>query len=418
MHAERRCRPGDPGRRGREPGDRPHLLDRSDTGRVQRDDLAVVPDLRVVQPLLAGAQQLVGDVRLGAQADVPLGERAGAERLPDRVLPGLRVIGGRELGGACVARVREQVLDPHGPHDGLSLVRQHRGEEDEPPVLRARHVRVAARGHALAAPAIAAALHRRSDRAVLPLPRHRAEVVHRGDTVEERYLDLLSAARPPAGDERGDDAGRREVAAAGARDRRVDEDRPRSVAEDTALAEVEGAGLGLDDVLVRLDVPVGAGRAEPADRAVHERGVEPAQIVVGDAEALGDARCEGGDERVGRGGERAGLRPSVRGAQVGDDALLAAVEHERGGGVAQPQPVALRGLHLEHAGTVVGEQHPGERRGVAARAELEHGEAVENRLCHLCSRCRPGHRMEPRKRGRGNDTSTSLYDNLRAEVSS
>ena len=46
--------------------------------------------------------------------------------------------------------------------------------------------------------------------------------------------------------------------------------------------------------------------------------------------------------------------------------------------------VALRRFDLDHPGAVVGEEDARERRGLAARAELENRDTFEYWLRHLC----------------------------------
>jgi len=69
---------------------------------------------------------------------------------------------------------------------------------------------------------------------------------------------------------------------------------------------------------------------------------------------------------------RAHLRAPVLGAQVGHQALLAAVPHQEATAVLRAEAIALRRLDLHDSGAIVRQHHAGERGADAARPHLDH----------------------------------------------
>ena len=138
---------------------------------------------------------------------------------------------------------------------------------------------------------------------------------------------------------------------------------------------------------VAVGALAGARVAEAAHRGVDQGGPAGAQGFVAEADALHDPGAKVLDQGIGAVDQpqRHAAVPLV--AQVEDDAALVAVDAGkvatvvaalpiRGEGAEPPGEVALRGLHLDHVGTEVGEEHgaKGPRQGPG---QIEDGGARE-----------------------------------------
>ena len=365
MLAEPGGRPIDPRRRLGEARDRTDLLDRAPRHVGHGDGLTVVSDLLVLETFFAEPCELERDVRVGEEDLLPVLVRLCGHGFPEQVLPRLGVLGRGELRLLLESGVVEGVLHADRPAERLGLMGEHLGEDHPATVLRGHEEAVAARTHRA---------HRRgtvrgSRRALSVLPGHGAEVVERVEALQQGGLDVLAPPGRLACDERGEHAAERHVSGADAAQRRVDEDGAGPEAE---RAEAVQAGLGRHDALVRRDLRVGTDRAEASDRAGDEARIGPAETLASEAPVLGDAGTEPVDDDVRPVGQLPHARATLVGAQIRDDALLAAVPDQEAGRVFTPQAVSLGRLHLEHAGAVVGEQHAGHRRTDAAGAHLDH----------------------------------------------
>ena len=165
-----------------------------------------------------------------------------------------------------------------------------------------------------------------------------------------------------------------------ARGRRAGEDRTVTKGEDAAA---ERADLRLHDAFVGLELRVRPGRTEARDRAVHETGICCAERLVVEAPLLRPARRETDEEDVGLLDHRVHRTAAVFVAQVVHRAVLAPVPDEKARRSARAERVAFGGLDLHDARAVVGEQHPGERRRDAPRADLDDVQALTNRPRHV-----------------------------------
>ena len=141
-------------------------------------------------------------------------------------------------------------------------------------------------------------------------------------------------------------------------------------------------------------------RAEAADRGVDERrGWRRATVVASSPYLAQAARLEVLDHDVGAAGQLARQREIVLVAQVQRDRPLAPVDAQVVGGDAVAVGrgpgaglVAVGGLHLDHLGAHVGQQHRGVR---ACQHPREVGdEHTRQRACHVSSALRTGVRSD------------------------
>ena len=121
-------------RRVGEVGNRPDLADRP-MGRVHdRHHVTVVHDLRVLRSFFAGRRDLERDIGAGLEQGQPVLQVLLPKRLPEHVLPLLRVLGGGEPGQIGEPRIIQHVGDAGHLGQRLALVGQHRRGLDEAPV--------------------------------------------------------------------------------------------------------------------------------------------------------------------------------------------------------------------------------------------------------------------------------------------
>jgi hypothetical protein len=339
------------------------LAHRSDPGIVDGDDVAVVDDLGVIEALLTRHRHLEGDVGTRHEQREPVVEVLGAEGLEQEVLPRLGVVGVVEHREPAEPRLLDHVTDAGHRAQRPALVGQERGGLDEPPVAGCQQDAVAAgcRGR----PGVG--------RRLLALLDHELgdgghEVVEGLEAAHQRGVEGLAPPGALAHEQCAEDAGHRlhggAVAAPGDRE------------HDGAVAVAERAPsphprLGRDQRVVALQLGVWAGRPEPRDRAVDQLGVSRPERIRTDAPPPGGAGREALDHDVGAAGEAAQLLLAVACAQVGDQALLAAVPHHEPAGVEGAEPVALGRFHLDDPRPGISEDHPGQRRRDAPRAELQ-----------------------------------------------
>ena len=229
----------------------------------------------------------------------------------------------------------------------------------------------------------------------LPLARR-----HHQRGLEHRRLDVLPATGVEAREQRRVDAHRREERGAHAEPRRVGEDRSRSGrARSHSLGDLEVGKVGLvavhvgdraaevsallvHDAEARRHQRVVAG-ARPVSRMAsvrRDRAVDEARIVGEqrrrvDPEPLRRARRVALEQHVGIVREREEGCVVARRAEVELDA--ATTTQPCGVAGCAAERIATRRLDLHHIGSVIGEQHPGDRAGDAPR-QVEHPHSVQH----------------------------------------
>ena len=179
--------------------------------------------------------------------------------------------------------------------------------------------------------------------------------------VQQAEVDVLAAAGPESLDQGGADGQGGEEAAAEVADR---DPAPRRLAARLA-GDRHAAAHGLDDEVEGGQVAVGPVRAEGAQRAGDQVGLDRAHGLGGQAEAPHDAVTEVVDHRVGGPDQlEEDLAPSLR-AEVDGHALLVPVDGQEVGALPVherrshgPDGIALLGvLDLDHLGPHVRQQH-------------------------------------------------------------
>ena len=143
----------------------------------------------------------------------------------------------------------------------------------------------------------------------------------------------------------------------------------------TEVATGPQPGACGDQRVVSLDACEWSCLAEPGDAAVDEAGVGGAQRLRAEPPPVHRAWRESLDQHVGGRHQLVEVPAALFGAEVGDDALLAAVPHQEAVRVHGAQPVAVGQFHLDDPRARVGQDHPGHRRGDARRPDLDHVEA-------------------------------------------
>ncbi len=364
-----------------EVADRAHLSHRTDGRIVDRDHVAVVHDLGMVQALLARDPHLEGDVGTAFESREPVREVVLPERLEQQVLPCLGVLGRVEHRQPVKARVVELLRDACDLAECSTLVREERRglehapvachREDAVPARSRRRPRVRARRLAL----LRRELHDRAD-----------EVLERIETADQGGVDALTTSGALADEERAHDAGHRLCRRAEARPRHRVHHRPGAM---TPAAARPQPRLRRDERVVSLERGVRAGAAEPRDRTVHERRIRRPERVGPDSPAIRRAGREALDHHVGDGRELAHLLLAHGRAEVGDEALLAAVPHEEAARVDASECVAVGWLHLHDARAGVGEDDAGHRGRDTAGSHLDDVQSVADR--HRGPPCRPRH---------------------------
>src|SRR5207249_4238958 len=183
---------------------------------------------------------------------------------------------------------------------------------------------------------------------------HLRRLVHERGT-KEAHVDVLAAARPLAGDERGDGGERTE----GARAVVVVGDHVQHRGVVPALRRRE-AGPRLEDGVEAGQRSEGPGRAVAGDRHVHQPRVQARQVIPADPEPVHDTRAEVLDDDVGAADEVEEYLAARCALQVEYQRALAAVPADEAEEL-EPERIAARRLDLDDVGAELGEQQRTER---------------------------------------------------------
>lgn len=154
--------------------------------------------------------------------------------------------------------------------------------------------------------------------------------------------------------------------------------------------DVHAAGDGLEDDVVAGAARLGSGSSEGGDGGVDEAGIEGAEGVETEAEAVHDAGAEVFDDDVGAAGDGVDEGAGVGGFEVEGGGLFVAVHGEKIG-----RPVAEEGgtpgagfvagggiFDFDDAGAEISQEHGAEGTGDGA-GEVEHEETIEGSHSHI-----------------------------------
>jgi hypothetical protein len=145
------------------------------------------------------------------------------------------------------------------------------------------------------------------------------------------------------------------------------------------VEQLEAAELGHDHAFVAGHLRERPLTAEAGDRRVHQTRVARRELLVAEAQPLGDRRTERLDDDVGVVGQPAHGVDAVRSGEVGEDAALAAREVRERGRLSQHCSPGRLDPH--HVGTEVGEHlaHLGAEPG---GRQVDHPKTIER--VHSC----------------------------------